>query len=193
MSDFEFDIDRDGVESLPVPVDFDAKVGQQQAETDTLTGAANLSPVTGILQELALTATADSATTPYPFSVSHVFDLGKEINSVIVTSTVTATDGDGETWGVAPGEIRLSDPVIDGLLGGSVDNVTFGFLTVVTATIDSFLAHPTRATTVGDFATVILLCPRYLRYGLTIWDDTLSDYSGPNNPSATTEVTVRYI
>jgi hypothetical protein len=162
--------------------DYDAGIVAASAARRALSGGGGGSQT----QTLTVTVTTDSVT----FEGSHVFDLDPlEFANVYLTLTVLALDGDGETWGLDPGEIYVRVPIDTDLSQISPDGITYHDWETV-----MWGGNSSRAlTTVSQQEWILGLSVRFMLQGFFIADsDDATKYAGANNPTATIQMDLTY-
>jgi hypothetical protein len=187
-ADFEFDIDRDGVEALSTPPDFNASL---QKNTNVW-----------IRKEQHQIVTADSST---GWDAYAVFDLGQDIAQIWVRVETVAVDADTETWGITyrtppydifvDQDLYASDDV--SVSGWGIIPPPFGpFIHAADGSSPFAGSNPILLpVTLGDYSVWPGLSARFFGFRVAVQQRAGSDivYPGPNNPSISMNVSVRYI
>ncbi len=131
-------------------------------------------------QTMTETVTTDSDT----FVVEHVFDLGHP-TVVYWSAEITGQVGDGETFGMAPGELHgdssLNQYSHDAVTWKNVDTAANPYL------------HDTPTGSIGDIFDMSFPTARYIKLGFSVYDSDFNVYAGPNNPTVTFQIDVEYL
>lgn len=122
--------------------------------------------------------TVSRTTDPNTFTHTEVFDVGAP-GVVAFKFTLTAVDGDGETFGDGPGDIGV------GLAyAASPDGTNWSTVNSMAQDVNH-VDNNGNLSTPNQFFEVLFGTLKEGRGVLTILDDAQNPYAGPNNPTAT--------